>query len=351
MPELTLHMGSGKTGSSSVQALLADRREDLLDRGVLYPVSPGRVRHVRLGLSLREDEQLRQQPSWEQQGYDDPAAFRSWFGGALAEEVAAARPERVLMSDEALFGANAGMLDRLRALTDTLGEPLQLVVYLRRQDDHLASRYQQVVKTGETRRLVERMAGTDFTGVYDYLGRLRLWQRRLEPASITVRPFERSAFPGGSLLADFVRATGLGLDVDDDAVGVRNASLDAETVEFLRLVNVLKQDGLLPGWRVRQQRRLVDQLTTVSSGPTLTLPDADLETFMAPWAEGNRTVAREFVGAADGELFHAARKTAGTTTEQRLDPARVDPLLAVVDLPDQVHGPLRDLAARAAREH
>lgn len=352
MPELTLHMGSGKTGTSSIQAMLDQRRADLLSSGVLYPLTPGRTRHVRLGLSLRTDHQLAGQPSWPQQQYDDPAAFRAWFRDALLSEIAASGASRVLMSDEALYGSNQAMLDQLRLLIDAVTEnqrhPLRLLVYLRRQDDHLVSRYQQVVKTGETRSLVQRTQETDFAGVYDYAGRLRLWRRRLSPTAILVRPFERAGFAGGSLLTDFVHAAGLDLPAQGDPVGERNASLDAEAVEFLRLVNMAKREGALPGWQVRDQRQLADHLAALSTGPTLTLPAQVLEQFMAPWIEGNRAVAREFLPEHAGDLFQAPRKSAGTTTEQRLDPQRAEELLSAVTLPERAHDTIRALAVREA---
>lgn len=352
MPELTLHMGSGKTGTSSIQALLDQRRQDLLATGVLYPVTPGRIRHVRLGLALRPDHQLAGQPSWPQQGYEDPAAFRAWFRDALLAEIDGSGASRVLMSDEALYGSTQSMLDQLRLLTDSITDAgrhsLRLLVYLRRQDDHLVSRYQQVVKTGETRRLVQRTRETDFTGVYDYFGRLQMWWRRLSPTAIMVRPFERSVFHGGSLLSDFVHATGLGLAFEGGSVGERNASLDAEAVEFLRLVNLVKREGALPGWTVRDQRQLADQLAAISTGPTLTLPEQALEEFMARWTEGNRAVAQEFLGDPDGGLFHAPRKVTGTTTEQRLDPRRAEEILGSIDLPGHSHAAIRALAVREA---
>lgn len=352
MPDLTLHMGSGKTGTSSIQAMLDQRRPDLLSTGVLYPLTPGRTRHVRLGLSLRTDQQLAGQPSWPQQQYDDPAAFRAWFRDALLREITDSDATEVLMSDEALYGSNQAMLDQLRDLVDAVTEDqrhsLRLLVYLRRQDDHLVSRYQQVIKTGETRRLTQRMAETDFAGVYDYAGRLRLWQRRLSPTAILVRPFERAGFAGGSLLTDFVHTAGLDLPTQSDPVGERNASLDAETVEFLRLVNLAKCDGALPGWQVRDQRQLADHLASISTGPTLSLPTQVLEQFMEPWVEGNRAVAREFLPDHADELFQAPRKSAGTTTDQRLDPQRAEEILSSVALPERAHPAIRALAMREA---
>jgi hypothetical protein len=60
-------------------------------------------------------------------------------------------------------------------------------------------------------------------------------------------------------------------------------------------------------------------------------------------------VALDFLGDASGELFHTPRKTRDTTTEQHLDPARLDHFLTLLELPERVHTPLRRLVEREAR--
>ncbi|HET7326703.1 MAG TPA: hypothetical protein VFJ14_05380 [Nocardioidaceae bacterium] len=96
-------------------------------------------------------------------------------------------------------------------------------------------------------------------------------------------------------------------------------------------------------------RRLVTRLAEVSTGPSLTLPGRVLDEFMLQWAESNRRVALDFLGDESGQLFRAPRRTASTTTEQHLDPARLDYFLALLELPEQVHAPLRKVVEREAK--
>jgi hypothetical protein len=74
-----------------------------------------------------------------------------------------------------------------------------------------------------------------------------------------------------------------------------------------------------------------------------------LDAFMERWEESNRAVAREFLGDEKGQLFRAPRKTHDTTTEQRLDPARLDHFLGLLELPKRMHTPLRRLVEREAQ--
>ena len=66
------------------------------------------------------------------------------------------------------------------------------------------------------------------------------------------------------------------------------------------------------------------------------------------WEDSNREVARRYVGDGD-VLFRLPRKTNGTTTDQRLDPDRLDHFLELAELPERLHAPLRELAEQECR--
>ena len=247
-----------------------------------------------------------------------------------------------------LYGCSDPALRRLRGFTDRVAGRLRLVVYVRRQDDHLISRYQQVVKTGEVCRLHE-WAQQDLARTYDYHSRLRTWAALLDPTELVVRRFEPESFAGGSLHQDFLDAAAIDVRVGDlREAPKRNESLDADSVEFLRLLNLyrVEQEAAVSG--LIDNRPYNRRLAGASDGPVLTLPTSFLDEFMSRWAESNQQVARHFLGDSTGRLFRTPRKTANTTTEQRLDPARLDHFFELSELPEDLHAPLRRIAEREA---
>ena len=345
-----LHIGSGKTGTSSVQEFLGVNRSGLAAAGWLVPRSPGARRHTRLGLALKSDDELLRTPSWYRQSTDDPGQFRRRFRRRLLREVTESGLDRVVMSDEALYGASRAELVRLRRLAASIATRVRVVVYLRRQDEHLASRYQQVVKVGEVARLAD-WAAQDRSKTYDYRARLAGWEETVRPDTLVVRRFERGRFVGGSLVADFLDACGI--EVDPGSLSPtedRNESLDAEATEFLRLLNLhrLEDEGVE---LVRiDHRDVVDRIAPTCSGPTLTLPTEALAAFMSRWEESNRAVARDLVRDGEPELFGPPRAGRHTTVEQWLDPDRTDHYVTLAGLPDEVRAPLRRIAEREARQ-
>ena len=346
--DLILHLGMGKTGTSSIQFFLRDNRERLAELGVLFPRTPGGARHGRLGLYTKSGEELANAPEWGRQKQSDPKEFRKVFRRRLFSEIERSGLSRLLLSDEILFGSSVPALRRLRRFTDRIAESVRLVAYLRRQDDHMVSRYQQGVKIGRVLRLSE-WSQEDMTSLYDYHSRLRAHEQLLAPDQLVVRRFEPTSFVDGSLFQDFLEAAGIAARAEDLApVKNRNESLDAESVEFLRLVNLhrVESEGATPG--LIDNRAMVSRLVANSTGPVLTMPARFLDEFMQRWEETNRLVALEYFGDPHGQLFHLPRKTHNTTTEQRLDPARVDHFLELLELPEPLHPSLRRLAEREA---
>ena len=149
---------------------------------------------------------------------------------------------------------------------------------------------------------------------------------------------------------DFLDAVGIPARANElTQARTRNESLDAESVEFLRILNILRAEDDAAARLVKVDRRLVKVLADASTGPTLTMPDQFLDECMATREESNRRVAREFLDDTGGPLFHTPRKTRNTTTEQYLDPERLDHFLALLQLPEQMHAPLRALVEREAK--
>ncbi|MDZ5623110.1 hypothetical protein SFC88_19885 [Nocardioides sp. HM23] len=351
MPEpvdIVLHIGTGKTGTTTIQSVLGRSRAALAAGGTLYPRAFGRRRHRGFGFLILPDPQLVRSPEWLRAGNADldPEEFRQRVLRRLRREIT---PDvrRLLISDEALYRRNAAAVTRVREFAEARGGATRVVIYLRRQDDHLASNYQQVVKGGGIARIAE-WAATDRHFMYDYHRHLARWRDHLGPATFVVRTFERERFLRGSLVADFVDAAGLAVDETElAAVERRNESLCAEAVEVLRLLNLhrVENEGARAGLIINSDH--VERLQRVA-GPILTLPAETLDRFQDRWAASNRAVASEFLDAPDGELFRSTRREHDTTTRQLLDPARLDHYLEILEIPEQHHAALRQIAEREA---
>jgi hypothetical protein len=306
LEEAVLHVGLGKTGTTSVQQFLYRNRARLVEHGMLMPDTPGRTRHVGISFLMKSPATVAGLIEWQRMGEESLEEWRKRFRRNLRRELTRAGLPRALFTDEALFSCHGPAIRRLRQLTDQLARRTRVVVYLRRQDDHFVSRYQQAVKVGETARLTDFLA-RKWAWKYDYARQLDRWQRFLEPTRIVVRRYEPGHFAGGSLYQDFLDAIGVAASAADFTPldRTRNDALPMEAAEFMRLLNIyrVEQEGA-SGYTI-DNRALGTGLRELSAGrgPTLTLPEAILDRFMDRWRDSNRRVARQYFG--EDTLFRA----------------------------------------------
>jgi hypothetical protein len=195
-----------------------------------------------------------------------------------------------------------------RAEVQTLHDMLQpyfdrmfIVVYLRRQDEFLLSTYSTSVKTGLRWPLALPAKDSKRDRRYDYWKLLSRWADVFGRDAMICRRFERSALKGDDVVEDFLETVGVENDPAFERPPNKNESLDAVSLEFLRLMN-----GYI-GSRGPLRFRLHQLLAKIGKGPLLTLPAEELAEFMGALRESNRRVAEEYFGGArddsDDPLF------------------------------------------------
>lgn len=297
--ELYLHIGTEKTGTSSVQNFFTANRELLSRKGILYPETPGKKNHtgltgaaqessrggtLRILLGLRTADDVEQYRRELIAGLQSEFASRTFHTVVMSNEHCSSR----LLADEEiswLKDAFAPHFDRMR-----------IVVYLRRQDDFLLSTYSTAVKSGVKSRLgvpPEHIIESR----YNYWELLSRWARVFGRENILCRKFERSALKNGDVVDDFLSVTGTDVSDKFERPEDVNESLDAETLEYLRLFN-----AHVPRFAKKEvntsRSNIVGVLSKLSNGPLVTLPDGKLEEFMNLFRDTNRKVADEYFGGA-----------------------------------------------------
>lgn len=219
--QVILHIGTDKTGSTSIQSALSRNRDWLLKRSVYLP-STGFGRdngHAALLESL------------------EPAGLE-----ALAGELAAARAaghRLALLSWEGMVrygGAQARSLRRALQSHD-----IGILMYVRDQAEIIQSAHLQWVKMSERARAIGAIAQPVTPGQRvvrslflrdprrNYYRTLRRWQRWLPRATFIVREFDRDRLVDGDIVADLLEVLQVRRDGAFSAGGALvNPSLDVE---------------------------------------------------------------------------------------------------------------------------
>lgn len=190
--EVWLHIGSAKSGTSSLQKYLHANRDALAEQGLAY-LSVGKRRASINELAISYNKQR----------------------GDLGEICARlntqieTRPERVAMlSSEMLFGFGPDLIHAL--LPSLKGRALKVLVYLRRQDRYIEAVYLQKSKNfrfmGTLDDYIRHFKGSGS----DYYSVLRPWMAA--NVELVPRIMERQRLLGGSVVPDAMAQLGFSSD-------------------------------------------------------------------------------------------------------------------------------------------
>lgn len=295
---LFLHIGIGKTGTTSIQTFLEMNAPALANHGVVMPSSLGKRNHRRLAMYALNDDVV--DNSRRAKRLTTPEAVRLFREHALkdfrAEQARLRSGRAVVMTSEQMTRLRRpGEISRLKEFISLAGhDDIRVIVYLRRQDLYYVSEYSQEIKGGKDIpfRPDGKVVNRD---IYFYDRLLGYWSEVFGRSAIVARPFEKSALRNGDAIDDFMSIVGID-DIDEfERPPPRNPSLDAYTIEFLRRLN-----PSVPRWvnggEDMARLRLVQAIESVSDGPKLRMSHENAERFLSLFAESNAAVARDYLG-------------------------------------------------------
>jgi uncharacterized small protein (DUF1192 family) len=284
-----LHIGTEKTGTTTLQHFLATNRAALAARGWVYPRFCGEKNHT--GLAAYALDDARRDPIAEPFGVhcaEDVEPFRARMRAAAAAELDGA-PGAIFCSEHCHSRlTDASEVARLRDFLGGFFDEVRVCVYLRRQDQVALSLYSTRLKSGaESDRLLPTPDPED--RYYNYARVLALWEEGFGAGNLHVRLFDRRALVGGDVVTDFLDLWGLGPAGDYVAVSDRNASIRPAAQEFLRHVNRhLAPIGGRPIEAVRGP--LVARIEAAFEGPGARPSRAEAEAFYAAFRASNEAV-------------------------------------------------------------
>ncbi|MDK8873838.1 MULTISPECIES: hypothetical protein [Paracoccus] len=292
---LTVHIGTTKTGSTSIQVFLRHNRAAFAKKGICIPEVLGVQDHrnaVVSALNFGQSENLMQRL-----GINDPgqhAVFAQETSAAYRATIAAEAPKEVVITSEHLQSRcnQEENIARFRELFAQGFENVRILVYVRPQLDQLVSLYSTILRDGRSDTMEEHIFRhtKSFFNYFDLHGLIRRWGSVFGIENIHVRPYRALPPPQeGGVISDFCQF--LGQDHTDPHFShpvAANASINLQGQELLRIVN--GNGGLNP----KRRRQVIAWIEANCSGkgaePTL----AQARAFQNRFDEGNAWVTETF---------------------------------------------------------
>lgn len=300
MKTLYLHIGTSKTGTTTIQTYCGINREQLKSKGVLFPIMPyhyDRITENRNGHFLyamiyengvRNKEKEKQILKQELDYIVD--CFKDY--------------DNILLSEESIWWATAtrrkGLWKYLQEHSQQNNYQVKIIVYLRRQDQFMMSRYNQIIKTdtgGGTQRFYEYFK--DMNGKYkcvmNYRQRLDYMAKFFPKENIVVKRFDRSYFYNGDLNADFLHI--LGVEIDDTFAELpkdENLAISVQSGELKRVLNRLGTMTFAENQKLLQMLNECEELLPKREVSIMTTEH--IEKFMKKFIDDNESIAVDYIG-------------------------------------------------------
>ena len=307
MKTLYIHIGTPKTGTTSLQHFCTENAKLFEEQGYCYPIFPHKFKYINIMrngffLSYKGYDENKNRNQMEEAKF-----FRQGMDFILDNFQ---KFDNIILSDEAIWNVvfkrgKTDLWERLKKEADEHDYVIKVVVYLRRQDSLATSWWNQKIKIGK--RVYSKDSWENFVKdptkfELEYYDSLKFIERFVEKENIIVRRFGRQYFKNGSIFEDFIDAVGMRYSSHFViSEGQRNVSLVGNTHEIKRILNTI------PDLRDQDNKFFRSIVIDMSEQrpdlkkETMFSPEEALK-FMEQYREGNRKIMKEYFGK-DEDLF------------------------------------------------
>ncbi len=210
MKKIVLHIGTEKTGTTSIQTFLSANRERLSKQGIHVPDFLGGDCHRKLAvMAFNED---RSDDYTVSECLVEPQARRSTLMSwreEFARKVNESREELWIVSCEHLQSrlTTTEEVERLRDILSALFDEVEVVLYVRKPIDGAISLWSTGIRFGGTDRSLPPPSNRYWENVFHHRNTIDRW-KSVFPGGIRVRLFEGRG-TGEKLLEDFSGVAGI----------------------------------------------------------------------------------------------------------------------------------------------
>ncbi len=267
-----LHIGAPKTGSTAAQSFCLNSRKFLVQRGVELVRRRRRATVNDLAVAIRSGK-LKQA---EQIGADVDAI------------VQASAQEKVLITSEMLSGCNPKLVSRVIPCLSQ--HPVNLIFYIRRQDQMLESSYKQKIKTGRLacnfQEYLEKFQAAK--GFYDRV--IDSWSENFPDARWHVRRMQRGSLYQEDVVADFMQVLGVS-DIPEDILPKRKSNVSPN----IDVLEVLRQMTLAGDLNIRKIQQVLSRRGFPECGSEgRIISDQEARGVLAMFKQTNETIRARF---------------------------------------------------------
>jgi len=323
--KLSLHIGTEKSGTTTIQEFLRLNHQVLRQAGVYIPKTLGPSNHRKLPAMFANDTVL--DDFFRHQGLlekADRVTEKQRWRAEFRAEMRSHQCNHVVISSEHLQSrlTKAEDIAKLAAYLSEIFEKINVYVYMRNPLETAVSLYSTALKSGGVLPDVPPPANPYWNNIVNHKQTLLRWQANFSNARIVPRLFQVSDFVNGDLIQDFIAAVGLPPDAPYQQPARANESLNLVGIELLRRINHAVPE-FLPNGQANSQRDLIRKHFSkhFNQGRKFLPKPETVTAYQETFAESDEWVRQTFFPNRT-HLF--TPKTYTTTTKDTLNAQELD---------------------------
>ncbi|WP_122075125.1 glycosyltransferase family 2 protein [Pseudophaeobacter sp. EL27] len=264
-----LHIGLEHTGADRLQKIMADKRDQLRSKGVLFPRSPGSKNHTRLFMAVTDPDHV--DPLRYNRGYitaEKQNRLYQTLEQELQQEVTQAKPDILILSASQLGSKlhRQSELERLKALLAPLSDDIQVVAHIDTPARALVHHYGSQILEGRDRSLSQELdlcAGSNWWSAalqtcppmdpqagqfeetqgapfwLDYPALQAHWEAVFGVGCFSFRPYDEDAVYGAEAPSEICTAFGIASQIGRSPLGKVPQHPSASWLARSRQLNIL----------------------------------------------------------------------------------------------------------------
>lgn len=240
--KLILHIGTEKTGTTSIQEFLSENKPELERQGIFIPKSPcgSAPNHRKLATACFNDGNT--DDSFVDFKIKDFGKWQAETFSEIKNELILSSIGTHILSSEHFSSrlTDTAEISRLHDFLKNIYSEIKIVIYFRRQDEYAVSLYSTYLKSGGVSNKILPMNASSER--YDYYSICKKWEGVFGLNNIIVRIFDRSVLKKGNVVSDFCSVSGIDESSTKEVARESNPSITPLAQEVLRGFNELMQE-------------------------------------------------------------------------------------------------------------
>ncbi|PNW26319.1 sulfotransferase domain-containing protein [Formosa algae] len=294
-----LHIGTEKTGTTTIQSFFSKNREKLVLKNYYYPKSLGLSNHRLLSLAAynpqRRDDYTKKLGLFSD---EDLMKYQTKILQNFKSELNQLPTEtKIICSNEHIQSRLTTLdeINRLHIILKQVGiKDITIIVYLRNPSEIANSLFSTAIKSGSTEFEVPQPSNKYYDNICNHKKTIENYTSVFGKKNVVVRLFQKEKFVNQSLIHDISKIIGLNSLIDKLALPEnKNESLSLIGIKILRNLN--ETIPVFEGNIINKERKdLVNYISKYFSNPKFVMDEKSFLSYNSKYLKSNQWIRENY---------------------------------------------------------